>query len=99
MDLSLWHHCLAHLNLDSVKHLVKHDLVDGLVLKSKQKPDPIYEPCLAGKQHQNPFPTSSTHASEPLGLVHTDLHGPMPVCTHSGYRYWVLFIDDKTHFF
>src|SRR3979490_939603 len=98
MDISLWHRRLAHLNLDSVKRLVKGDLVDGLVLKSKQNPDPICEPCLAGKQHRNPFPSSSTRASKPLDLVHTDLHGPLPVRTHSGYRYWVLFIDDKTRF-
>ena len=98
MDISLWHRRLAHLNLDSVKHLIKGDLVDGLVLKSKQNPDPICEPCLAGKQHRNPFPSSSTRASKPLDLVHTDLHGPLPVRTHSGYRYWVLFIDDKTRF-
>ncbi|KAI0038363.1 hypothetical protein FA95DRAFT_1505764, partial [Auriscalpium vulgare] len=27
-------------------------------------------------------------------LSHLDVHGPLPVRTPSGYRYWVTFIDD-----
>ena len=34
------------------------ELVDGLVLDSKAEPDPICEPCLVGKMHANPFPSS-----------------------------------------
>ena len=29
-------------------------------------------------------------------LIHTDLHGPLPVTTAEGYRYWVTFIDACT---
>jgi len=25
-----------------------------------------------------------------------DLHGPLPVATREGYRYWMTFIDDAT---
>ena len=52
--------------------------------------------CLAGKMHSNPFPSTSSHASKPLELVHIDLHGPLPVATCEGYRYWVTFIDDAS---
>ena len=31
-------------------------------------------------------------------MVHTDVHGPLPVRTHSGFCYWVTFIDDYTRF-
>ena len=27
-----------------------------------------------------------------------DLHGPFKTHTHSGYRYWITFINDNTHF-
>ena len=60
LDVSLWHRRFAHLNLDSVKLLIRSDLVDGLTIKSSEKPHTICEPCLAGKQHRNPFPTSTT---------------------------------------
>jgi len=43
----------------------------------------------------NPFPTS-TNQSSPLELIHTNLHGPLPVTTAEGYRYWVTFIDACT---
>ena len=94
----LWHHRLAHLSLDNVKLLIRSDLVDGLTIKSSERANTICEPCLAGKQHRNPFPTSTTWVSKPLALIHTDLHGPIPTCTHSGHQYWILFIDDDTWF-
>ena len=31
-------------------------------------------------------------------LTHSDVHGPLPVRTASGYRYWITFIDDSTRF-
>jgi len=34
--------------------------------------------------------------TQPLELVHSDLHGPLPVATREGYRYWMTFIDDAT---
>src|SRR5258705_1646660 len=46
--------------------------------------------------HSNPFPSSPSHATQPLELVHSDLHGPLPVRTREGYRYWMTFIDDAT---
>ena len=30
--------------------------------------------------------------------MHLDLHGPLPVCTQSGYQYWITFIDDMSCF-
>jgi hypothetical protein len=48
--------------------------------------------------HALPFCTSASHNRSPLELVHTDLHGPLTVTTHSGYKYWITFIDDATRF-
>ena len=47
LDLSLWHKRLGHHNYDDIKMMISNNLVDGLVLDSKAKPDPICEPCLA----------------------------------------------------
>ena len=54
--------------------MISKNLVDGLVLDSKTPPDPICEPCLAGKMHANPFTPSENHATELLELIHTDIH-------------------------
>jgi hypothetical protein len=74
----------------------KEGLVTGMTFASSTKPDIVCEPCLAGKMHSNPFPSSSSRATQPLELVHSDLHGPLPVAARDGYRYWMTFIDDAT---
>ena len=42
----------------TITKLVRGDLVTGLVLSGKSQPDPICEPCLAGKMTSGSFPTS-----------------------------------------
>jgi transposase InsO family protein len=42
------------------------------------------------------FSFHSSRAQSLLELVHMDLHGPLPVATREGYRYWVTFIDDAS---
>src|SRR5258707_467441 len=98
MDTSLWHRRLCHHHYGGIERIVKQNLVSGLVIQSNSAPDPICEPCLAGKMHANPFLSLQSHTSHPLELVHSDLHGPLPVRTHSGFCYWVSFIDDYTYF-
>ena len=41
LDLSLWHKRLGHHNYDDLKLMISKNMVDGLVLDSKAKPDPI----------------------------------------------------------
>ena len=88
LDLSLWHKRLGHHNYDDIKMMKSKNLVDGLVLDSAAKPDPICEPCLAGKMHANPFPSSEHCATEVLELIHTDVH-QIRVLSHEGFNYWV----------
>ena len=97
-NLSLWHRRFTHYNYADVKKMVEHKLVTELVLDSDNKPDPICEPCIAGKMSANPFPPSANHNRSPLALVHSDLHGPLLVVTHQDYKYWITFIDDSTRF-
>jgi predicted trehalose synthase len=52
----------------------------------------------AGKQHRFPFPKQASHcATRLLERIHSDLH-EVSVLTTSGYRYWLTFIDDLSHF-
>ena len=97
LDLTLWHRRLGHLNHDSIKKMLRHDLVTGLTLNSEAKPDPVCEPCLAGKMHANPFVSSDSRSTELLELIHSDLHHT-GVTSHGGYNYWITFIDDYSRF-
>ena len=98
MDLTLLHRRLCHSHLAGIKKLFSGNLVTGFKLDSQADPDPVCEACKAGKMHADPFPNSTSRASKPLQLVHSDVHGPVKVPTHSGYHYSVTFIDDFSRF-
>jgi len=98
MDLDLWHRRLCHPSYPVLKKMIKEGLVTGLKITSPSKPDPICEPCLAGKMVADPFPSSTNHSYKLLELVHSDVHGPIKVPSFSGYKYWVTFIDDSGRF-
>ncbi|KAL7285881.1 hypothetical protein ACG7TL_000992 [Trametes sanguinea] len=97
-DESLWHQRCSHVNLDDLRSVVKKGLVSGLVLRSKRKPDPICEPCLAGKLNRHSIPRLASRKHTPIALVHTDLKGPLPVPTPKGHVYWMTFVCDATRF-
>ena len=44
--------------------------------------------------HDRSYPASGKRATRPLGLVHTDLVGPMPTESRTRARYVLTFIDD-----
>jgi hypothetical protein len=79
-----------------IRKLIQGDLVTGLVVLSKDEPDPICKACLAGKMTSRQFPSSSRQSLALLELIHSDLHGPLPVPSPEGYHYWIMFLDDRT---
>ena len=54
--------------------------------------------CQKAKSHKLPFPTSDSRSNKILGLIHCDLWGPAPITSISGYRYYIIFIDDHSRF-
>jgi hypothetical protein len=98
LDISLWHRRLGHHNYDYVRKLHSDGMVTGMDITVKSKPDPVCEPCLAGKMKANPFPSSGTRASAPLELVCMDLKGPIHIQSFGGYKYWAIFLDDYSRF-
>src|ERR1700749_1690183 len=67
-------------------------------LKFHAQFDPICEPCLDGKQSRHIGKIARTHYTEPLALIHSDVHGPLKVQTPEGFKYWVTFIDNATRY-
>ena len=92
-----WHHRLCHLGTDRLNHLIRNNMADRLTISSSNSMPSICEPCIVAKQHQHLFPKNTQNCSNfPLQPVVVDLHGPLPVCTASGHRYWICFTDDCT---
>ena len=57
------------------------------------------ESCVSGKIHRSFFPKSGRErVEEPLGLIHSDLCGKISSPSLSHAEYFVVFIDDKTHY-
>jgi hypothetical protein len=46
----------------------------------------------------NPFASTGHILFKPLDLIHMDVHGPVPVQSHSGHRYYTIFVDDCIKF-
>ena len=47
---------------------------------------------------KSPFTENGEWASEVLGLIHTDVCGPMNISTRDGYVYFITFIDDLSRY-
>jgi hypothetical protein len=55
------------------------------------------EPCLKGKQMQSNIPKqAATRTDTVLERIHSDVCGPLPTQSHSGFRYFATFTDDKS---
>lgn len=85
----LWHRRLGHVSLSNMNFISNHIKVD-FQLKNGMK----CITCIKGKQSRLPFKHQGERANELLGLVHSDLCGPMSVNSFGGARYYVTFIDD-----
>lgn len=89
----LWHLRYGHLNFKSLQQLGAKEMVYGLpkiVLPGRE-----CETCIAGKQTRKSFKTElSMRAKECLGVVYSDVCGPIEVPTVAGNRYFISFVDE-----
>ena len=66
---------------------------------SYTKENDFCETCIEGKHKKSTFPTSgSSRATQPLGLVHSDLCGKINARSFGGAEYFLTFIDDCNHY-
>lgn len=96
-DLDIWHNRLGHLSHDNIKKL--ENIVKGLnVDKVNVKNDPC-KICMESKICRLPFSKKTGRVTKrPLELIHTDVCGPISPETVDGFRYFLTFLDDYTHF-
>ncbi|GKF77010.1 retrotransposon protein, putative, ty1-copia subclass, partial [Tanacetum coccineum] len=90
----LWHCHLAHINKKRIKQLQQ----DGLL---KSTDDESFDKCesyLSRKMTKKPFPHSNEKAKDLLGIIHTDVCGPLRHVSRQGASYFITFIDDYSRY-
>lgn len=91
---TLWHNRPGHPSFSIVKTVVSQC---NVLISNKVDSSFCSAYCL-GKIHRLPFPSTLHEYLAPLHLIHTDLWGPSPILSSSGYKYYIHFIDDYTKF-
>ena len=92
-----WHAKLGHISKEAMRLMARSNRIP--LQASEIDALPFCETCQFGKSHREAASTTSpARASQPFELVHTDILGPMPTPTSSGYRYAIVFVDDFSRF-
>ena len=87
----LLHRMISHINYKSLPHVRK---VVTCLPDLNVDHEGICKGCAKGKNIKNPFRKSDTILEGILELIHSNVCGPMPSTSLSGYVYYVTFIDD-----
>ena len=94
-DPWLWHARFGHLSFDALGWLEK--MVRGL--PHINHAGELCDSCLAGRQRRLSFPKAAKYrTTDALELVHGDLCGPITPATKGGRRYFLLLVDDYSHY-
>lgn len=92
-SLSDWHHRLGHPSFCLVQAVLRTFQVPTLSSEAS-----VCTSCHSIKSHALPFSCSATRSTSLLQLVHTNLWGPSPVLSISGFRYYVSFVDNYSRY-
>uniref|UniRef100_H3GUW4 Integrase catalytic domain-containing protein n=1 Tax=Phytophthora ramorum TaxID=164328 RepID=H3GUW4_PHYRM len=94
----LWHLRLGHIGHGGLDAIVKKSYGVGIDMTSVKQWE-LCDGCALGKQTRVSYMKSSPNrAKHVLEVVHSDVCGSMQTPTFGGKRYFVAFIDDKSHF-
>jgi len=85
---TLWHRRLGHLGVEALSHLVPCN---------KRELEPLCHACQLGRHVRQPFVSSRSRAVKNFDLLHCDLW-TSPVPSISGYKYYLVILDDCSHF-
>ena len=88
-----WHRRLGHPGNSTLRLLIS----SGLLKCSQPAMSPLCHPCQLGKHTRQPFFSSTPKVFSVFDIVHSDIW-TSPVPSVSGIRYYVIFLDQYSHF-
>jgi hypothetical protein len=88
-----WHRRLGHPCSDVLSKLSS----TSAITCPRGRDDSLSHACQLDRHVRLPFPSSSTRALQPFNLVHCDLW-TSHVLSVSGYKYYLVILDDYTHY-
>jgi hypothetical protein len=99
ITLDKFHHRMGHVSPEIAHQLITKGFVTGVKLNNSPAELTFCESCIYAKATRKFIPKvcQGECAKEISGEIHSDIWGPAPVATLHGRRYYVSFIDDKTH--
>eukprot|EP00253_Pinus_taeda_P014532 PITA_14532 len=89
----IWHHRMGHMYHGALRTL--REITTSMPDFSTDHFDTC-RGCAMGKFSKSPFPSRDSRATGILDLIHSDVSGRMSHVSLSGYKYYVLFIDDHS---
>ncbi|GJT06836.1 retrotransposon protein, putative, ty1-copia subclass [Tanacetum coccineum] len=90
----LWHCRLAHISKKRIEKLQR----EGLLKSTDNESFDQCVSCLSGKMTRKSFPHRPERATDLLGIIHTDVCGPLRHVSKQGASYFITFTDDYSHY-
>jgi hypothetical protein len=90
---STWHHRLRHPGRDIISKLSSTTAIQC----NKSHSDTLCYACQLGHDTRLPFHSLSSHTDRPFELIHCDFW-TTPVLSIFGYKYYLVVLDDFTHY-
>ena len=90
--VDLWHARLGHPNPATLRHILR-----TFSFTCNKTDDHTCHACRLSKHVRLPFSASSSVASYPFELIHSDLWTP-PVASNMGFLYYLVILDDFSHY-
>ncbi|KAJ9564516.1 hypothetical protein OSB04_000482 [Centaurea solstitialis] len=92
VSFDIWHRRLGHPGAAIFQFLVSRKFI-----ACSSETSTLCHACQLGKHCRLPFSLSTTKTSRVFELIHSDLWSS-PITSLSGFKYYVLFLDDFSHF-
>ena len=90
----LWHKRLGHISRQIMERLIKDEILLDLDFSNFD----TYVDCIKGKPIAKVRNAKVDRSIELLGVIHIDICGPFTPLTIGGYKYFIAFIDDYSHY-
>ncbi|GJX40230.1 putative RNA-directed DNA polymerase [Tanacetum coccineum] len=90
----LWHCHLAHISKKRIEKLQQK----GLLKSTDDESFGQCVSCLSGKMTRKSFPHRPERVTDLLGIIRTDVCGPLRHVSKQGATYFITFTDDYSHY-